>query len=141
MTTPPNRRDVPKLGAGSLALAALQPSPGAAAADAPASSSPGSRRPLKKAVMWGMIRPGNSVREKFQILKDAGYDGVEMDSPNGPPNDEIKEACKATGIQIEGIVDSVHWRQTLSHNSESVREAGLEALKTALRDCKQLGGT
>ena len=144
MTRPdPNRRDVLKAG-GAMAIAALSPVAlaGAEAGNEPVPArSSGSRRPMKKAVMWGMIQGGSSVLEKFQILKEAGFDGVEMDSPSNIPNDEVKKACEKTGILIEGVVDSVHWRQTLTHNDPKTRAAGVEGLKTALRDCKELGGT
>ena len=37
---------------------------------------------MKKAVKYGMIQAGNSVQEKFQLLKELGFDGVELDSPS-----------------------------------------------------------
>lgn len=129
-----NRREMIRLGAGAVAAAAI-------GAVAPAQEPVAGRRPIKKAVMWGMIREGKTVADKFAILKEAGFDGVEMDSPGGPPNDEIKRACEKTGILIEGIVDSVHWRQTLSDSNPAVRAIGVRALEQALRDCKDLGGT
>ena len=91
--------------------------------------------------MIGMIGVGQTVQEKFQALKEAGIDGVEMDSPGSLSIEEIKSASEKTGVLIEGVVDSVHWAKTLSHNSAAIRAQGLEALKTALRDCKALGGT
>ncbi len=133
----PNRRDVLKIGG----VAALALAGSANAADTPAAAANRPKRPIKKAVMWGMIGGGGSVLEKFQMLKEAGFDGVEMDSPGGPPNDQIRKACQATGILVEGMVDSVHRNQTLSHNDPRIRAAGLEALKTALRDCHAPGGT
>lgn len=133
----PNRRDMLKISsAAAFTLAAA-----ANAGDIPTGAPERPRRPIKKAVMWGMIAGNGTVLEKFRMLKEAGFDGVEMDSPGGPPNDEIRKACEATGILIEGMVDSVHWNQTLSHNDPKVRAAGVEALKTALRDCHALGGT
>ena len=136
MPTSPSRRDALKFGVAAAAtIAAGSTSLLAQPADAP------KRRPIKKAVMWGMIKAGKTVREKFQVLKEAGFDGVEMDSPGGPPNDEIVKAAHDTGILIEGVVDSVHWNQTLSHGNPAVRAAGLKALETALRDCKAQGGT
>lgn len=138
MNRPPSRREALKLGAAAAAASVIVGptlSPAAQPADAP------KKRPIKKAVMWGMIKAGKTVLEKFQILKEAGFDGVEMDSPGGPPNDEIVKAAHDTGILIEGVVDSVHWNQTLSHGNPAVRAAGLKALQTALRDCKAMGGT
>jgi len=120
-----------------LAAAAMLPS----VARAEDQAEPARKRPLKKAVMWDMIKGAHSVLEKFKILKEAGFDGVEMNSPGGPPNDEIKKACAQTGILIEGMVDSVHWKQTLSDPDPEVRAIGVKALEQALRDCKELGGT
>lgn len=125
------------MGAGAVAGAALAN----AVSGVPSEGSAPRRRPFKKAVMWDMIKKGNTVLEKFKVLKEAGFDGVEMNSPGGPPNDEIKRACEQTGILIEGMVDSVHWHHTLSHPDASVRASGLKALEQALRDCKDLGGT
>ena len=142
MSASPNRRDVIKVGAGAVVAAMLNPVAGATAdEDRPVGTLQGRHRSIKKAVMWDMIKAGKTVLEKFQVLKEAGFDGVEMNSPGGPPNDQIREACEKTGILIEGLVDSVHWRQTLSHPDPSVRASGLKALEQALRDCKDLGGT
>ena len=135
-----NRRNVLKAGtAATLSMLAGRAIETTAAAEE-TSVKPG-KRAIKKAVMWDMIQGGNTVLEKFRLLKDAGFDGVEMNSPGGPPNDEIKRACDQTGILIEGMVDSVHWKITLSHPNPEVRAGGLKALEQALRDCKELGGT
>jgi sugar phosphate isomerase/epimerase len=98
------------------------------------------KRPgMKKALMFGMVKTEGTLLDKFRMLKEVGYDGVELDSPGF----DVKEALKArdeTGLQICGVVDSVHWKQTLSDPDPAVRAAGLEGLKTALRECKQYGG-
>jgi len=97
---------------------------------------------IKKAVKFGMIQEeGLSIREKFALLKSLGFDGVEMDSPNGLDRSEILEARDATGLPIHGVVDSVHWRDTLSHPDEAVRSSGLEGLLTALDDAHAYGAS
>ena len=92
------------------------------------------KRPgMKKALMFGMVKMEGTLLDKFRMLKEVGYDGVELDSPGF----DVKEALKArdeTGLQICGVVDSVHWKQTLSDPDPTVRAAGLEGLKTALRE-------
>ena len=45
---------------------------------------------------YGMVEGNMSVLDKFQMLKDIGFDGVEMDSPNNLNNDEIIEALGVT---------------------------------------------
>lgn len=115
-----------------VAAAALTPS--ALAAE----STP---KPFKKAVKIGMAQVGKTLKEKFQILKDLGFDGIELNSPNGPKPDEVATAKAATGLDVHGVVDSVHWKQTLSSADPQVRAQGRRGLETALRDAKAYGAT
>ena len=96
---------------------------------------------LKKAVKIGMVKVDGSLKDKFQLLVDLGFDGVELDSPNDLDPDEVLAAKEATGIQIPGVVDAVHWRDTLGDPDPEVRARGLRGLETALRDAKTYGGT
>ena len=96
---------------------------------------------LRKALMMYMCKDGANLREKFAIVKRAGFEGVELDSPGAVPLDEIRAACAATGIVVCGVVDSVHWAKSLADSSADVRKEAVAALETALRDCAALGGT
>jgi L-ribulose-5-phosphate 3-epimerase len=98
-------------------------------------------RKFKKAVKIGMVKAGGTLLEKFQLLKELGFDGVELDSPSGVTVEEAKRCIGETGLAVPGVVDSVHWNQRLSDPSEEVRAMGLEALRTALKFCKDIGGT
>jgi hexulose-6-phosphate isomerase len=99
------------------------------------------RRELRLALKYGMIEGGASVREKFEIARDAGFAGIEMDSPSDLDLDEVIAARDASGLAIPGVVDAVHWRDTLSHADADVRARGAAALVRALEDCKRLGGS
>lgn len=94
---------------------------------------------LKFAVKYGMIGAGKTVQDKFELIKKIGFEGVEIDSPSGLNLKEANEAQKATGIKIHGVIDSVHWRDTLSSPDEKVREKGLKALLGAIEDAKTVG--
>lgn len=96
---------------------------------------------LRKAVKYGMIGPGSTVLEKFQAARDAGFDGIELDSPGPLLTDDILAAKEATGIEIPGVVDSVHWRDTLGDPDATVRDKGRAALEQAIGDCKRWGGS
>jgi len=97
---------------------------------------------IRKAVKFSMIQePGLSIAEKFQLLKDLGFDGVEMESPNDLDRSEVVAARDDVGLPIHGVVDSVHWTQTLSDPDPAVREAGLDGLKTAIQDSHAYGGS
>jgi hexulose-6-phosphate isomerase len=100
-----------------------------------------SARPYKKAVKWGMVQTDGSILDKFKLLKQLGFDGVELDAPSSLNKDEVIRARDETGLPVHGVVDSVHWRDTLSHPDEAVRAAGVKALEEALRDAKFYGGT
>lgn len=116
---------------------------GAAALAAPALARPGlaRRRVLKKSLKYGMIGEGKTVLDKFLLVRDVGFDGVELDSPNGLDRDEVLRAQEESGLEIPGVVDSVHWQKTLGDPDPAVRAAGVAGLETALRDCKTYGGT
>lgn len=96
---------------------------------------------LKKAVKIGMVREGKTLLAKFKLLKELGFDGVELDSPGRYKPDEVLKARRATGLEVPGVVDSVHWRQSLSDPDPKVRAAGLRGLQTALRDARAFGAT
>ena len=95
----------------------------------------------RKAVKIGMVRVEGSLTDKFKLLKELGFDGIELDSPGGPTPDEVARAKQESGLIVHGVVDSVHWQQRLSDPDPDVRAAGLEALRTAIKMAKQYGAT
>ena len=136
MRTSFNRRDFLKAGSAALASAAFTPSILAAAEDTPV---PAKKRALRKGVSLGMVSGKQSILEKFKLLKDLGFDGIELNYPGGPDKSEILKARDATGLAIGNIIDSVHWNQPLSDPNPEVRAKGLAALNQSLRDAKELG--
>ena len=112
-------------------IASARPDPGAAAGAGATS--------IRKAVKYGMVHGDAPMLEKFRLLARLGYDGVELDSPNGFDRDEVLEARDRSGLPIHGVVDSVHWNRPLSHAEESVRDEGRRALETAIEDAAAYG--
>lgn len=96
---------------------------------------------IKKSLKWGMVKEDLSIMDKFKMLKDLGYDGVELDSPNDLDKKQVLAARDKTGLVIPGVVNSVHWKSPLSHADPKVRQACADSMKTALQDCKDYGGT
>jgi len=137
MARPFSRRSFLSSAAGAIAGSAMltRGVPLFAAAD----SSGGLR--LKKAVKFNMVKEGASVEDKFNLVKSLGFQGVEIDSPGGVNREEALAAKKKTGVEIHGVIDSVHWDKRLSDPDPAVREIGLKALKTAIDDCKFYGAT
>jgi len=97
--------------------------------------------PLRFAVKYGMVAGDLPVLDKFQMLKRVGFDGVELDSPNGLDRDEVLRARDESGLPIHGVVDSIHWKVRLSDPDAEVRARSVEGLRTAIRDVKAYGGS
>jgi hexulose-6-phosphate isomerase len=103
------------------------------------------RKPkLRKAVKYGMIGTGKTIKDKFELIKRLGFQGVEIDTPEGLPNRvELMTACDATGIVVHGAIDSVHWKEDyrLSSPDAAARARGLAALKAGLHDASFIGAS
>lgn len=97
------------------------------------------KRALKKGVSLGMVQTKGSVADKFKLLKDLGFDGIELNRPGAPEQEEILKARDASGLAVGNIIDSVHWGKALSDPNPDVRAKGLEGLQTALRDAHAFG--
>jgi hexulose-6-phosphate isomerase len=123
-----DRRDFLAASASALALSVAAP----LLAQAP------KKRPLKKAVNLGMCQDGASVAEKFQIIKDAGFDGIELNRPDAIPLDDVLKARDSSGLEIAGIICTTHWVKPLSAADPAVREQGFNGLKLALQDAAEL---
>ena len=96
---------------------------------------------ILKSIKFGMFGEKISTVEKFKLLKEIGYDGVELNSPGGVNKDEALSASRETGLPIHGVVDSIHWGVRLSSPDKATRAEGLQGLKTALRDTSKVGGS
>ena len=99
------------------------------------------RPAIRKAVKYGMVDADGTIQDKFLLLKELGFDGVELSSPNDLMQEEVVAASRTVGLPIHGVVDSVHWNKTLSDPDPAVREEGLEGLRTAMQDAHAYGAS
>jgi hexulose-6-phosphate isomerase len=81
------------------------------------------------------------VLPTFQLLKEAGFEGVELISPNQLDLDEVLAARKETGLVIHGVSGARHWQDPLSDPDPKVVERGMAAIRQEFLDCKAYGGT
>ncbi|MGC1243616.1 MAG: sugar phosphate isomerase/epimerase family protein [Chryseosolibacter sp.] len=96
---------------------------------------------LKKSLKFDMVKGDLSILDKFKLLKDLGFDGVELETPNNLPMKEVLQARDKTGLEIPGVVCGATWKSQLSHRDPAVRAEGVRLVKQSLNDCKQYGGT
>ncbi len=93
----------------------------------------------KKAFMLGVSE--GPILPHFERLKEAGFEGVELLSPNKLDRDEVLKARDKTGIVIHGVSGSKHWNDTLSDPDPAIVERGLKAIHQEIDDIKAYGGT
>src|SRR6185295_4537670 len=123
-----NRRSFIKITAAGAAATAFVPS---------ASAAP--KRNLRKAIMYSTIGVKGSVLEKYRVMKEAGFEGVE---PMGGMNrDEVFAALKETGLQAASVCCHTHWEKPLSAPDEATRKIGFDGLVHSLHDAQAYGAT
>jgi L-ribulose-5-phosphate 3-epimerase len=131
MTPPIDRRQFLASSTAALAAASLAATP--ATADEP------KPKRWKKAFMLGQTK--GPILPTFEMLREAGFEGVELISPNDLDTDEVLKARDKTGLIIHGVSGSVHWGSPLSSPDEKVVERGLAAIRKEILDVKAYGGT
>ena len=119
--------------AGGVAGAALVKGSAAVAAEAAAPR-------WKRAFMLGGRTKG-PILPTFQLLKEAGFEGVELISPNELDQNEVLAARDKTGLVIHGVSGGRHWQDPLSDPDPKVVERGMAAIRQEFLDCKAYGGT
>ena len=81
--------------------------------------------------MYGTVHYKGTTMEKFKMIRDAGFEGVE---PNGGMDqNEVLDALKANGLEAASVCCHTHWKDTLTHPEAAVRKRGIEGLLTTLR--------
>jgi len=96
---------------------------------------------IKKSLKIEMVKGDRPLMDKFKMLKELGYDGVEFSSPHNYDHKEILAARDKTGLLIPGVVNSEHWKSPLSSPDPAIREKCFNTVIQSLNDCKMYGGT
>lgn len=104
--------------------------------DKPASADTGW---LRKTLKIGMIRVKGSLEEKFEVAKQAGFEGVELNVP-GVKIAEAVAAAKNTGLIIDGTVGGYHWGTRHTDPDPKVRAKALDKLKAGIVETAKCGG-
>jgi hexulose-6-phosphate isomerase len=97
------------------------------------------KRDIRKGIMLPTVPGKGSTAEKFKMIKAAGFEGVEP--RGGMKHDEVLKARDDAGLKIPSVCCLTNWSKPLSDPNLAVRAAGLEGLKTALRDAKAYGAS
>jgi hexulose-6-phosphate isomerase len=105
-----------------------------------AADSASKRGALKKALCFGMVSAKLPLEDKFKMVKDCGFDGVEVGTVNDEKQVEAtRAAAEKAGVCIHSIMNSGGWSSPLASPDPAVVEKGLNCMKTSLRNAKAFG--
>jgi hexulose-6-phosphate isomerase len=104
---------------------------------------------LKSINLWAFPYPDRmTLRECFQLAKDAGFDGVEINfalegefSAESKPADieAIRRQAEQVGIAISGVCSFLYWPYSLTHNDQDRRRRGLKLAGQMIEAARILG--
>ena len=94
---------------------------------------------ILKSLKVGMVQVKGSLTDKFKAAANAGFQGIELDSPGFDVEEAIK-AIAATGLPVDGSVCSTHWKTRHTSPDAEQRAQALADLQTAIRDTHAVGG-
>lgn len=99
--------------------------------------------PLKKAIKLHLVEEDDlTLEEKFDLLAELGFEGVELRGPSGNRSRaEVLCARDRTGLAIHGVLNAGNWSQPLSSPDPSVRAEGVETLKAAIAEAGAYGAS
>jgi hexulose-6-phosphate isomerase len=123
---------------------------GEAAGPQPQPRRPRKRYEMKKSInLWALPYPAKmSLRECFELAKDAGFDAVEVNydlegqlSPQASQSDlaAIGQLARRIGIAISGVCSFLFWPYSLTHEDPERRKKGLELALGMIRAARRLG--
>lgn len=110
---------------------------------------PAKRYDMKKSInLWALPYPAKmTLEECFQLCKDAGFDGVEVNyALDGDLTPETSDAdvaavgklARRIGLQISGLCSFLFWPYSLTHEDPERREKGLELAADMIRTARLL---
>ncbi len=99
------------------------------------------KREIKKALKWHMINDpkAKSVLDKFRLIADCGFHGVEFRGPIDIPLRDVAQAMEKTGMAVPGMVAGANGRK-FSAPKAAVQAEGVANYIKALKQVKALGG-
>lgn len=95
---------------------------------------------IKKGLGYWMIKEDLSLLDKFKLVKDLGFDGIEFNSPLDIPLKDLLEARDKTGIEVPSTVNKDHWGKPISDPDPAVRKFTIDSMAKSLEQTKELGG-
>jgi len=94
---------------------------------------------LKKALLYAMLPQSWSVDDKFKLVADLGYDGVEILTTPEEDVEVIRAGAEKAGVRIHSVMIRDHWDFPLSSDNPDVVKKSLDCLTQSLHNAKAFG--
>jgi L-ribulose-5-phosphate 3-epimerase len=98
------------------------------------------RLPIKKAVLLSMLPSALSMKDRFALAKEVGFEEVEAPQTDDDQRaEEIGRAASDAKVRIHSVMNGDHWRFPLSSGDPEVVAKSMKAMRTSLRNAKLWG--
>jgi hexulose-6-phosphate isomerase len=95
---------------------------------------------IRKALLVTMLPKDLPWRDRFQMARDAGFAGVEMQTvTEAQEADAVAQAAAATGLAVHSVMNMDHWAHPLSSADPEVVARSVRGMEASLRNAKQWG--
>ncbi len=96
----------------------------------------------KKACYVSMLGKKGTWLERFQMAREAGFEGVEVGTtPDQKVAEEIKDAATKSGLVIHSVMNADHWQFPLSSADPAVVAKSVAGMEASLHNAKLWGAT
>jgi L-ribulose-5-phosphate 3-epimerase len=136
MKSSATRRDFLKASVVAGTGAALGAFPKTLGAAAPRAASMG----IQKGLVAGMLPKKLSYADRFKMARDTGFDVVQTyTTADQREAEEIKKAAEGSGLKIDSVMNTAHWKYPLSSGDPADVKKSMEGMETSLRNAKLWG--
>ena len=97
--------------------------------------------------MWAFA-PDDSIETAMQTVRDAGFDGVELnlgrigwvtERTSNEELDRVRELAEKNHLEIPSVCSSLYWKYALTSDCEEDRKKAVENLRLQIRIANRLG--
>ena len=95
---------------------------------------------IKKGLVSSMLPEKLSYRDRFKLARDVGFEVAQVPTETDAVKaEEIKKAADSSGIHIDSVMNTDHWKYPLSSSDRAVVEKSLAGMRTSLHNAKLWG--
>jgi L-ribulose-5-phosphate 3-epimerase len=97
---------------------------------------------MKKGICIGCLPGDLSDEAKLQLAKEAGFDGVEINTFDDlDACRRLTESARRLGVELHSVMASGHWTYPLSSSDEETRQKGLANIRQSVETALVCGAT